>query len=73
MALWVEENWKETLGTVPTVVALTRGWFALNFVEAKHVQWVLSRNWTLDHTLLLLKPWHPLFYASKERVDVVPL
>ena len=73
MALRAEENLVETLGTTPAVVALTKGWFAFNFSQAEHLQWVLSRNWNLDHTPLLLKPWHPLFDASRERVDVVSL
>ena len=67
----METNWNEFLSTVPVVVGLARGWFAFNFAEVAHPQKVLARNWALDHSPFLLKPWNPMFDVSRERVDVV--
>ena len=69
----MEACWSEALGEVLEVEGLTCGCYAFNFKQQEHVQWVLDRNWSLDHTLVLLKPWISSFDASRERVDVVPL
>jgi len=34
---------------------------------------ILNKNWNLINVPVLLKPWHPLFDASRERVDVSPI
>lgn len=47
------------------------GWFAFNFQSEEHLLWVLNQNWSFDQSSLLLKRWHPLFDASRERVDLV--
>ena len=73
MVKWVEANWCDFLGSVLVVVELSRGWFCFNFLETGHIQKVLARNWSLDHTPLLLKPWHPMFDMSRERIDEVPV
>jgi len=70
---WADLNWREEVGYVPEVVTLTRGWFAFKFLIEDHLRWVLNKNWSLDHTPLLLKPWSPLFDASRERVDMIPI
>lgn len=44
VVLWAKENWREALGYVSEVVTLTRGWFAFNFLQADHAQWVLNQN-----------------------------
>ena len=67
----MEENWRVILGSVSTVVILVRDWFAFNFGEVELVKKVLARNWSLDHTPLFLKPWDPMFDASRERIDVM--
>lgn len=64
---------EKQLGYVPEVVNLKGGWFAFNFRMEDHLLWVLNRNWVVCNSPLLLKPWHPLFDASSERVDSVPL
>lgn len=53
-------------------VALCLNWFAFNFLSIEHALWVLNRNWSWDHCPVLLKPWHPMFNASRERLDIVP-
>lgn len=30
-------------------------------------------NWSMEHSPMLLKRWHPLFDGSRERVDLVPI
>jgi len=37
------------------------------------VAWVLSKTWTMVGTPIFLKRWTPIFYAKRERVDVVPV
>ena len=34
---------------------------------------ILNHNWPLNHSPVLLKPWHPLFDASRERVNKIPI
>jgi len=73
VADWVEGNWKPLLGYAPVVVMLNRGWFAFKFIKEEELRRVLNMNWHLNHSPVLLKPWHPLFDASRERVDVIPI
>ena len=61
----------DLISSVPAVVELARVWFAFNFSEPDALQKLLAKNWFLDHTPLLLKPWHPMFDASRERIDEV--
>ena len=70
---WVTDSCLDPLGSVPEVVSLTRGCFAFKFMKSVHLQWVLTCSWMLDHSPLLLKPWHPIFDASRKGVDIVPL
>lgn len=73
VAGWVEGNWKPLLRYTPVVVMLNRGWFAFKFIKEEELRRVLNMNWHLNHSPVLLKPWHPLFDASRERVDVIPI
>jgi len=34
---------------------------------------ILNKSWSLDHSPVLLKKWHPMFDASIERVDIIPI
>ena len=57
---------------------LRSGWFntqrfAFKFKQLEHLQWFLCWNWYLDHKIVLLKHWHPLFDANREHVYMVPL
>ena len=70
---WIKNSWAEELGEVPELEGLTQGWFALNFTQQAHVNWVLERNWSLDQCPVLLKMWNPTFDTSCEWVDVVPI
>lgn len=70
---WVGSSWQPHLGYALEVVTLKGGWFGFNFKAEDHAKWVLNRNWSLCGAPFLLKPWHPLFDASCERVDSVPL
>ena len=70
---WIKDEWVEELGEVPELKGLTRGWFALNFFQQDHVNWVLARNWSLEQCPVLLKMWNPTFDASHEWVDVIPI
>ena len=69
----INSSWAKHLGVIRELEGLTRGWFALNFTQQEHVNWVLARNWSIDQCLVLLKLWTPNFDASRERVDEVPI
>jgi len=73
VAEWAEEKWKPLVGYAPVVVMLTRGWFAFRFKKEEELRKVLNLNWQLNKAPVLLKLWHPLFDASRERVDVSPV
>jgi hypothetical protein len=34
---------------------------------------VLGKNWSVNFSPLLLKPWSPLFNASREKLDKIPV
>jgi hypothetical protein len=68
---WVHFSWKEHLGYVPEIIELTRNWFAFNFLQSEHAKWVLGKFWSVNNSPLLLKPWNPLFDASRERMDKI--
>ena len=70
---WLTDSWAGHLGVIPELEGLTRGWFALNFAQQEHVDWVLARNWTIKQCPVLLKLWTPTFDASYERVDKVSI
>ena len=70
---WIKNSWAEELGEVPELEGLTQGWFALNFSQLAHVNWVLARNWSLEQCPVLLKMWTPTFDTSCEWVDVFPI
>lgn len=70
---WVEQNWKEELGYSSVVDLLTRGWFVVNFTREEDLWQILNKSWSLDHSPILLNPWHPMFDASRERVDTIPI
>jgi hypothetical protein len=68
---WAESAWKEDLGYTPEVIELSRNWFAFKFNRSEDTNWVLGRNWSINSSPLLLKPWSPLFDATKERMDKI--
>ena len=70
---WAAASWGNQLGYAPEVRELNRGWFAVNLEEEADLRWIQSQCWHIDHSPLLLKPWSPLFDASRERVDVLPI
>ena len=70
---WVDENWREILGYAPVVDMLLRGWFAVVVNSEEDMRRILNKNWHLNHSPVLLKPWHPLFDASRERIDKIPI
>jgi len=73
MVSWVDRFWKDEIGYSPVVDLLTRGWFAVTFAKEEDLSKILNRSWSLDHSPVLLKKWHPLFDASIERVDIIPI
>ena len=70
---WAAISWGDQLGYVPVVEMLNRGWFAINLAKEEDLRWIQNKSWHIDHSPVLLKPWNPLFDASKERVDVIPI
>jgi len=70
---WVEEKWKPLIGSVPVVEILNRGWFAFNFKGEEELKRILNSNWHLNRVPVLMKRWHPLFDASRERVEESPI
>ena len=70
---WAAASWGNQFGYVPVVEMLNRGWFAINLEKEEDFRWIQTKSWHIDHSPVLLKPWHPLFDASKERVDVIPI
>jgi hypothetical protein len=70
---WTQSVWEEHLGYAPEVIELSRNWFAFNFLQPEHAKWVLGKNWSVNFSPLLLKPWSPLFDASREKLDKIPV
>ena len=70
---WASVSWSTHFGYVPEIELLNRGWFAINLQKEEDCGWLLSKCWHLDHSPVLMKPWNPLFDASKERVDIIPV
>ena len=70
---WATVSWGKHFGYVPEVELLNRGWFAINMQTEEDAGWLLSKCWHIDHSPVLMKPWNPLFDASKERVDIIPV
>jgi len=70
---WVDRFWKVEIGYSPVVDLLTRGWFAVTFTKEEDLVKILNISWSLDHSPVLLKKWHPMFDASTERVDIIPI
>ena len=70
---WATASWGTQLGYAPVVDMLNRKWFAVNLEKEGNLSWIQSKCWHIDQSTVLLKPWSPLFDASKERVDVVPV
>ena len=52
---------------------LNRGLFAINLQKEEDLVWLQTKCWHIDHSPVLMKPWTPLFDASKERVDIIPI
>jgi len=69
---WMEEEWG-FLGYVPEVAELNRRWFAFTFRSEEQAQMILRRIWSIQSSPMLLKPWTPMFDASRERVDIIPI
>jgi hypothetical protein len=61
------------VGRAPEVQTLAKGWFMLKLRKEEEVEWVLKSPWYIDLVLVLLKKWSPLFDASRERVDELPI
>ena len=70
---WDAESWGTLLGYVLVVEMLTRGWFAVNLEKEEDLRRIQIQCWHIDHSPVMLKPWSPMFDASKERVDVLPI
>jgi hypothetical protein len=68
---WTKSVWEEHLGYAPEVIELSRNWFAFLFLQPEHAKWVLSKNWSVNSSPLLLKPWSPLFDANREKLDKI--
>ena len=43
------------------------------FKKEEDLRQILNKSWAIEHSPVLLKPWHPLFDASRERVDKIPI
>jgi len=69
---WMEEEWG-FLGYVPDVAELNRRWFAFTFRTEEQARLILKRVWSIQNSPMLLKPWTPMFDASRERVDIIPI
>jgi len=66
-----ESAWKEDLGYSLEVIELSRNSFAFKFNRSKDTNQVMEKNWSINSSPLLLKPWSPLFDATKERMDKI--
>jgi len=69
---WMKEEWG-FLGYIPEVIELNRKWFAFTFQTEEQAQSILRRVWSIQNSPMLLKPWSPMFDASRERVDIIPI
>jgi hypothetical protein len=70
---WTQSVWEEHLGYALEVIELRRNWFSFNFLQPEHAKWVLGKNWSINFSPLLLKPWSPLFDANREKLDKIPI
>ena len=70
---WVDGNWREFLGYSPEVEMLLRGWFAVVVKSEDDMRLILNKNWHVNHSPVLLNPWHHLFDVGRERVDRIPI
>jgi len=70
---WVDKSWGTKLSSFPSIWLLAMGWFSFVFKASSDLDWVLSKNWTIAGTPIVLKCWTPIFDAIRERVDVVPV
>jgi hypothetical protein len=68
---WIHDAWQVELGYSPELVELNRNWYAFTFQSNEHSKWVLSKAWSINNSLMLLKPWNPLFDASTECLDKI--
>ena len=73
MVAWMHRAWKEQLGYVPEIVELNRNWVDFIFLQPEHTKWALGKPYSVNNSPLLLKPWSPLFDASKDRMDIIPV
>jgi len=70
---WALAAWKEAPGQPEEVKILDRGWFCLRFGKKEHVEWVLSKHWSLGKRPVLFRKWTPLFDAQKEKSEEFPV
>ena len=70
---WAHSAWKEHPGYVPEIIELNRNWFSFNFLQPDHAKWVMGKKWSVNNSPLFLKPWNPLFDASREKLDKIPV
>jgi len=68
---WILSTWNDELGYLPELVKLNRNWYAFTFQNSEHSKWVLSKAWSINNSLLLLKPWIPLFDARTKLLDKI--
>jgi len=69
---WMKEEWG-FLGYIPEVIELNRKWFAFTFQSEEQTQSILRGVWSIQNSPMMLKPWSPMFDASRERVDTIPI
>jgi hypothetical protein len=70
---WVVSTWGASQSPSPQVRRLSLGWFLIIFLAAEQDSQALLRCWTIDSSLVLLKPSDPTFDASSERMDSFPI
>jgi len=68
---WIQDAWQAEIGYSSELVELNRNWYTFIFQSNEHSKWVLSKAWSIKNSLMLLKPWNPLFDASIGCLDKI--
>jgi hypothetical protein len=61
---WIHVAWQLELGYSAELVELNRNRYAFTFQRNEHSKWVLSKAWSINNSLMLLKQLSLLFDAS---------
>jgi hypothetical protein len=53
---WMHDAWQAEIGYSTKLVELNMNWYAFTFQNNEHSKWVLCKAWSINNSLMLLKP-----------------